>query len=240
MSTVNTTPAQPALRRCLPIAVLLMSDLAGGAELSGYVILTTDFVFRGVTYSDGDPAAQLGGDVAFDNGLYLGAWASTIDIGSASGTQRDVEVNYYVGYSYDLNDKWTAGANVVAYTFPDAEGSTDYDYFEYSLSANYDDRVWVEYSYSPDLHHTGEATHHVAAFTEWPVFDRFSASAGVGYYDTSNLSGSDYTYWEAGLSRPVWRALVDLRYHDASRWVPFISNPDRADARVSLTVKFGF
>ena len=45
-----------------------------GAELSGYLTLTTDYVYRGVTNSDGDPSVQLGGDVSFANSFYAGLW----------------------------------------------------------------------------------------------------------------------------------------------------------------------
>jgi uncharacterized protein (TIGR02001 family) len=49
-------------------------------DLGGYAVLTTDCVKRGVTQSDRDPAPQLSTEVSFENGFYMGVWASTIDI----------------------------------------------------------------------------------------------------------------------------------------------------------------
>ena len=102
------------------------------ADINGYLVLTTDYVFRGVRLSDSDPAAQLGADVEFDNGLYFGAWGSTIDISNGPGNQRDLELIYYAGYNHDVSDRWVVSANIVAYTYPGAEGIFDYDYVEYS------------------------------------------------------------------------------------------------------------
>ena len=94
---------------------------------------------------------------------------STVDIDNGSIASRDREVDYYVGYSHAVGDVWTLGANAVAYTFPGAEGAVDYDYVEYSASLNYDDRAWLEYSYSPDIFDTGFDTHNVAVFAEWQL-----------------------------------------------------------------------
>ena len=45
---------------------------------SANVALTTDYRFRGISQSGGDPALQGGFDVAHDSGFYVGTWASSI------------------------------------------------------------------------------------------------------------------------------------------------------------------
>ena len=56
-------------------AVLLsgasLVSVASAADFTGYAALTTDYVFRGVTYSDGHSAVQAGADVALGSGVYL-------------------------------------------------------------------------------------------------------------------------------------------------------------------------
>lgn len=213
---------------------------AVSADLSGYVVLTSDYVWRGVTQSNGDPAAQLGGDIAFGSGIYAGLWASTVDIKSGGDRQRDTELTYYLGYSHDVDSRWSLGGRVVAYTYPGQTGVFDYDYEEAVLTINYDDRLWLEYAYSPDLYHSGFATHNVEIITEWPVGKHLVAGAGAGYYDVSNLAGDGYAYWELGVTWPIGRIDIDLRYHDTSRWVPIVSTPERADSRVALNLRLAF
>ena len=193
----------PLLRTPVLLFAALSAATSAAAEFTGYAVLTTDYVFRGVSFSDGHAAAQLGGDVAFDTGIYLGAWASTVDLTSEFGSQRDLQIDYYLGYGLDLTNKWSVGANVVSYNFPGAEGRFDYDYFEYSLAINYNDRVWFEYSFSPDIFNSHYSTQNFELYTEWQLGSELTLGVGAGFYDVSNLTGSDYSYWQFGVTRPV-------------------------------------
>jgi uncharacterized protein (TIGR02001 family) len=229
------------IRNLVAISVfVLISAPAIATEFTGYLTLTTDYVYRGVTRSDGHGAIQLGADVSLESGLYAGVWGSTIDIGDGVTRQRDLEINYYAGYSYNLSDRWIIGASVVAFTFPGALGSIDYDHEEYSAYLNYDDRIWFEYSQSPDYYNSGVRTHNYELFAEWPVVAPFSLSAGIGHYDVADFSGRAYTYWQLGITRPLGKFDIDLRYHDTDRWVPLVSSPERAEARLALSARFQF
>ncbi len=231
----------PAPFRFLALVLGLISQSpAIAAEVSGYAVLTTDYVFRGVSYSDSHGAVQLGADVSFDTGLYFGAWGSTVDISNGPGRQRDVEFDYYVGYGLDISNKLGVGANVVSYNFPGAEGPFDYDYVEYSVAGNYNDRVWLEYSYSPDLFHSGLSTQNITLYAEWQIAAQLILGAGAGIYEVSELTGSDYSYWQLGITRPFGIVDMDLRYFDASDWVPIISTPDLAEQRIVLSARIQF
>lgn len=229
------------LQRCaiVPCLGAALVSPVHAADITGYGVLTTDYVFRGVTYSGGHAAVQAGADIALDAGLYFGIWGSSVDI-RVGQTHRDLEVNYYLGYDYDLQGAWSIGASVVAYTFPGNEGAIDYDSLEYSIVTNYDDRAWLEYSYSPDLFHTSRHTHNLDLYAEWPLPAKLMLGAGAGYYDVSDLTGSGYSYWQLGLTRSFSGIAIDLRYHDSSRAVPIISTAERAEARAVLSVKFVF
>ena len=220
--------------------ILLVAFPVRAADLTGYVVLTTDYVFRGVSYSDGDPAAQVGIDVSFDSGIFLGAWGSTVDLSNPPFSERDREVIYYLGYNHTVSSDWSVGANYVAYRYPAADGLVDYDYDEYMLTLNYRDRAWFEYAHSPDLYSTGYSTDNYRAHVEWSMPQRITASAGLGYYDVSGLNGDSYSYWELGVMRPFGIVDLDLRYHDTSHWVPIISSPERADSRIVFSVRFQF
>ncbi|MEX2496811.1 MAG: TorF family putative porin [Woeseia sp.] len=233
-----TTPGRLLCAAALPC--LLFASAVSAAEWTRYGALTTDYVFRGVSYSDSHAAVQAGVDVALPSGLYLGLWGSSADISGGATRQRDLQVNYYVGYNHDLGSAWSIGANVVAYSFPGTEGNIDYDFLEYSAVANFDDRAWLEYSHSPDLFHTGRRTHNVDLYGEWPLPRQLVLGAGAGYYDVSDLTGSGYAWWQLGITRAFGRIDVDLRYHDTSRAVPIISTPELAKARLALSVKISY
>ncbi len=224
----------------IALSTIFIGSPSLAAEFSGYGVLTTDYVFRGVTYSDGHAAAQLGGDVSFDSGIYLGAWASTVDIENAPDNKRDLELDFYVGYGYELTNDWSVDVKIVSYNFPGAEGQFDYDYIEYSLTANLRDRLWLEYSWSPDLFNSGYSARNYELYTEWPAWGELLVGAGAGLYDASTLTGADYGYWQLGVTYPVGRIDVDLRYFDTSDWVPIISAPERAQERIVLSLRIAF
>ena len=220
--------------------LLICSQPISAADFGGYVALMTDYVRRGVTQSDGDPALQLGVDVSFDSGFYLGAWGSTIDITNGPSRQRDQEVNYYAGYLLSATDSLRFSAAAVAYVYPGQTGNVDYNYQEYSLTGNFDDRVWLEFAYSPDLYNTGRSSTNIDLYAEWPINNDWAIGVGAGQYDTSNLTGKSHQYWQLGITRSFRWADVDLRFHDTDSWVPIISNPDRAKSRVVLKIQMPF
>jgi uncharacterized protein (TIGR02001 family) len=117
---------------CLLATALMLAQGVSAAEFGGYAAVTTDYVKRGVSQSDGDPALQLGGEVSFANGIFLGAWGSTTDIYNGRGRQRDREVNYYFGYAMDVTNSWQVSGHAVAYKYPGQTGGINYNYLEYS------------------------------------------------------------------------------------------------------------
>jgi hypothetical protein len=62
----------------------------------------------------------------------------------------------------------------------------------------------------------------------------------VGYFDFADFLDDSYAYWDAGVTWPVNRFSIDLRYHDTSGTVFIVSTPDRADPRVALSVRVFF
>ena len=220
--------------RIAATSVVLLSSNAA-AEFNAYATLTTDYVFRGVSYSDGSPAARLGAEVSSGKGFYAGALASSIDIGDSPGHERDLELNYYAGLRMDLATSWSLAATAIAYRYPGPDTVIDYDYEELSLALNYDDRVWLEYANSP-----GYETQNVELYAEAPLPWALTGGAGVGWYDVSAISNRDYVYWQAGLTRHFKIVDLDLRYHDTSRWVPRVSDEERAEGRVVLSARFQF
>ena len=95
--------------------------------VSANVALTTDYRFRGVSLSGGDPALQGGFDVAHDSGFYVGTWASSIKGGPSYG---DLELDIYAGWGTDLSDAVSVDIGVLYYLYPTEDLGLDTDYIE--------------------------------------------------------------------------------------------------------------
>lgn len=224
-------------------ATLIMLGTASAGEVSAYLVGTTDYVYRGVTQSDGHGAVQAGLDVNLDSGFFLGAWGSTVDIPGAANHHRQTEVRAYLGYGFQLNENLHMVLNTVAYRYPGSDGNVDYDNQEYSVSLGIADQYWIEYAYSPDLYDLDLATHNVEVFAEWPLGSNYLLSAGLGHYQVDwrpTLLDNETLYWQAGITRAFSVFDIDLRYHEAQDAVWFTSNAERIEPRLSLSIRLSF
>ncbi len=108
------------------------TDPPGEIEISGNVALVSDYRFRGVSFSDGDPALQGGIDIAHSSGVYIGTWASTI---SGGGPYGELELDVYGGWSGEVGDGVTLDIGLLYYMYPTENElanflGVDTDYFE--------------------------------------------------------------------------------------------------------------
>jgi uncharacterized protein (TIGR02001 family) len=185
-----------------------------GQGWHGSVAATTDYVFRGLSQTQGDGAVQA--DLHYEGGggsWFAGAWASTIDTGFE--TYGRVEGNAYAGWNWAPGTDWAARASYVRYFYPDAYGGVDYDYGEVSARLAWRDRVVGFVGWTPDLvrfdaqgyAHRGNGWAYELSLRQ-PLGDSFAVSVGGGYYD--QLFGVHYWAWNAGVSFALGPFELDL------------------------------
>jgi len=105
------------------------TDPPGAVELSGNVAIVSDYRFRGVSLSGGDPAIQGGIDLAHESGFYVGTWASSIDDGGTD-LLGDVELDVYAGWTGKVSEGLTLDAGLLYYIYPTKDLGADTDYLE--------------------------------------------------------------------------------------------------------------
>lgn len=158
---------------------------ASGFTLSGNVALTTDYRFRGVSLSSGDPAIQGGFDVTHDSGFYIGTWASSISGGDAYG---DMELDVYGGWSGDIAEGVTADVGLVYYIYPTEDIGAETNYYELLGSLGFTlgpVETTVGVGYSPDQGGLGDEDN-LYLYTDASVGipnTPFSINGHLGYTD---------------------------------------------------------
>ena len=108
--------------------------------VTGNVAVTSDYRFRGLTQTDGGPAAQATINVNHVSGLYAGAFVSTIDgDGStpALAGYGSAEVDLYGGYAKTLSNGIGFDAGLLYYLYPDGAKGVNTDFFEPYASLSY-------------------------------------------------------------------------------------------------------
>lgn len=175
--------------------------------------LTSEYIYRGLSWSNGNPALQAGVDYQHRSGLFAGIWSSTVDLSNPTG-RRDVEVDYYAGWHFASNSPLSASVSAVHYTYPDDSGAFDYDYTEGLLTASWDGTYSLELGYTDDLYGFDVSSHHLEMRSNWALPNAWVIGAGLGYKDAGDLASSTFLYWDAGASARFSRLTVDLRWYD--------------------------
>ncbi|MFA5948883.1 MAG: TorF family putative porin [Hyphomicrobium sp.] len=196
---------------------------------------TSDYVFRGVSQTFEDPAAQ--GSIDLTYGIfYAGVWASNVDFNDAP--KANAEIDLYAG----IKPVWgpaTFDFGVLYYAYPGAGEALNFvgtlgkvDYVE--LKAGYTvASPWIKnlttgttVYWSPDYSfETGDVfTVESVASYALPAVGIFtptiSGTYGTSYGDSSEgfsvggTTDDEYSYWNAGISLTVEKFTFDFRYWD--------------------------
>lgn len=202
------------------------------SNLTWNLAVTSDYVFRGISQTDRDPALQGGFDYAFgDSGFYIGTWGSNVDFQDRDGP--DIEADFYVGFSHDFSDKWNFDISAVRYTYygaRDVYGDIDYNEFIGKLAWN--EMITFTVGYANDYANSDFDQLYTGLDGSWEIGNGFTFSAGVGHTSFGDDNGS-YNNWLLGLSKTWGPVEATLNYFDTNT-----DGPRLSDALV-LTLKIG-
>lgn len=165
------------------LALMVGIGAAGAAvaegEFSGNIALTTDYVFRGVSQTDGAPTVSGGFDWASDD-FYAGVWASGVDFGDGTST----EVDFYGGWTPSVG-VFDLDLGVIYYVYPDAPDNPEQNYVEIyaGASTTLADLVEVGASvaYSPEYYLEDGESIYTSFSAGVPLGDMFAVDATVGF-----------------------------------------------------------
>jgi uncharacterized protein (TIGR02001 family) len=226
----------------------LTGAAAAEGSFSGNVALTTDYVFRGISQTQGDPALQGGFDYSHGS-FYAGTWGSSIDFGSAGGLATDthLELDLYAGFKPTLGPV-TLDLGVIGYFYPDA-GIDDLDYVELKVGGSVAPAegltIGATLFYSPEFTFNGGDSLYAEATAGYTLNEVFSVSGGVGnqsvdaagYFVTPTSSTDNYTTWNVGGTLSKWGFGLDVRYYDADEDITNFAGEVVSDERVVATLK---
>ena len=205
------------------VAAALAAGVGNAAEepksphtLTGNVGLFSQYIFRGLTQTDRDPAIQGGFDYSHASGFYLGTWASNIswlrDFGSYTNG-GSMEWDFYGGYkgTFGKSD-FGFDVGLLYYWYPGdaAPGLEKANTLEVygALSWKF---LSAKYSYSLDDRTFGvtdsDGTWYLDLSIDYPITDKFNIQAHWGKQKfkgntlgVSNDSFASYEDWKIGVS----------------------------------------
>ena len=222
------TFAQEAATPAAPVAAAPAadSDMFALKNFSSSIYLTTNYMFRGISNSDG-PAIQGSLDYTYE-GFFVGVWASNTEF-----SDSNLEIDYYGGYrfSYMTLDFTFQG---LYYSFP-GENPNSSDGFDigYGAESNYGEfnlgiahtfdvefapSVAFNYYYTPNNFGEDGAANTVQLNLGATLPKNFGLYSSVGYSDTDGdkssgaLGGFSYVYYSGGLTYLIKGFKLDAGY----------------------------
>ena len=154
-------------------------------EISGNAAIVSQYRFRGVDLSGGDPAIQGGIDFGLPSGFYVGTWGSSLDEDSVGFGHTELDV--YGGWSSEISPGVTFDVGAIYYLYPNA-GPGDFDALEFYSSLGFEfgpADLEVGVAYSPKQDSLG-GTDNLYIYTDASVGipdSPISLSAHLGYTD---------------------------------------------------------
>ncbi len=181
---------------------------------------TSDYIFRGVSLNNEDPAFQASVDASYGI-FYAGVWGSMVD----GAGYEPVELDFYAG----IKPVWgpvTFDFGVIYYTYFWAEPD-NLDYVELKAGASFSPienltlKPVIYFTPDQENYSEGYTIEGTAAYQlrQIGIFTP-TVSGLVGYTEADDADffgpSDNYTYWNAGLALAVEKFVFDFRYWDTN------------------------
>jgi uncharacterized protein (TIGR02001 family) len=186
---------------------------------------TTEWVLRGITQTDGEPAVQGYAELQAFGWVYAGIWASNVNFGGASDPAA--EIDYYGG----VRHSWGPLTLDAGYVWVDFSGGVKgvrqldygkvYGIVKYAVTENFE--IGGNVYYGGDFINLGAEIVHATASAKYK-FNPLDSMPDIGFYVSGSFSrqwvsknfSPDYNYWDAGAGLTYKAMTLDFRYSDTN------------------------
>lgn len=247
---INTLKSAVIGALMVPLTAIHAEEAApaeeSGFSVSGNVGLYSDYIFRGYTQTQNNPAVQGGFDVEHSSGFYIGTWASNVEwttVGNSSAmVENSVEIDVYGGFAGSFGDTgFGYDIGVLQFWYPGDQraNASDADATE----------VYLGLSYSHDLFSVSLTNYMVVSDEAWGFadmdgetytdltvdipFGQATLSGHVGHQTFGSGAGTNLDYTD-------WKVNLDYALNDTYSVGAFYTDTDMTDSSWTFgTVKVG-
>lgn len=196
--------------------------------LSANIGLTSDYVFRGVSQTQNQPALQGGFDFVHSSGFYVGTWGSNVNWVEEGGykDKNSMEIDLYGGFRGALAGDFGYDIGVVTYHYPgdDVTGAIDPDTTEVYAGLTWK-TVSLKYSHVVSEHFVGWTTvdgdetrgsYYLDLSGTYDLGGGWGVLGHVGYQNVKDNDDASYTDWKVGVTKELGFGVATLAYTDTN------------------------
>jgi uncharacterized protein (TIGR02001 family) len=208
-------------------------DAVAPSPLTANVSIVNDYVYRGISRTNGFAAVQGGVDLAASNGFYIGIWGSNVSWLADQGAVKasSLEVDGYVGVKNSFFTDFTYDFGVMRYHYPAVYNAAAViaDTDEIHGAIGYQ---WLSAKYSYSMGNAfgignSKGTHYMDISANYPIPD--SGITLAAHYGTQTYQGVTANNMKA--------AGMDPSYSDAKLGLSYNMNGYVLGAAYSKTFK---
>ncbi len=228
----------------------LAQGLTGGLTVGGNLVITSDYIYRGVSSSDNDAAFQADLHVTSTGGTFFGVWGSTR--AGHLAPYADYELEAYLGHRFDLTNAWSATLSARAHYLLGGQQEASDDYQELSAAVTWLDAWTLSLTAIPSAprywfyDRLSRAPAFVAEMSgQWLIYQGLFVTAGVGYYYVTGTgpgveAANGYAYGNVGLAweHRHWR--IEAGYYRTGAQAEQLTPYPSANGQVAGSVIWRF
>jgi len=171
----GTHPAFLAASALISAPAMAWESADGQHSTSASVAMSSDYMWRGYSQTDNEPAISGSFDYGHASGFYAGTWASNVDFGDNTSQEIDI----YAGFSSEFGDSGVSyDIGLLRYIYPDE----NYGWNEFYASFGYS-YFSVGIAHSGSVYDSGEDGTYYSLGFDYDLPMGVALSAGVGFYD---------------------------------------------------------
>jgi uncharacterized protein (TIGR02001 family) len=180
---------------------------------TGNIAIVSDYIIRGASLSNQNPAIQGGFDWDSGTGIYAGMWGSSVEFGN----DASVEIDFFTGYRgridafiYEIGASyyWYPKTIEAGQSFWDIHVDAGYDFGAATVTLG---AAYTTDDYGPLLN---DQTLYYSADVAIPLAELMTVSGGAGYSTTEGRA--NYSDWNVGTTFAVYDWFnLDARYFDS-------------------------
>lgn len=243
-SLVDISRSLPAhlLASCAALGLLSVATSAQAVTAGGSAALASDYVWRGTTQTQGDPAVQAGFTLSGDSGFYGSVWGSNVEFGPEPRASSELDLT--LGWAGALSDAWSLDVNLLHYRYPST--TVDLNWTELNGRLTYADRYWLALGCSPEaLGSDGDGTY-TQLGARFPVGGTLAFEAAAGYYALDDVYDDSYWHaqasaiWNVKVPAPDKRVELRLTAHATDSAAERMFGDELAGSRIEAAVQASF
>lgn len=203
------------------------AEEAAAPALTGNISVVSDYIFRGISQTQGQPALQGGFDYNHSSGLYVGFWGSNVNWVQVNNYKDNssLETDFYGGFKGGFAGDFTYDVGVVKYYYPGSSlGGVTPDTMEAYASIGWK-FITLKYNHTISQYMVGWSgsnmentrnSNYVDLSANYDLGNGWGIQAHVGHQEIKHYSAASYTDWKLGVTKDVGFGVVGLAYTDTN------------------------